>query len=1041
MPVELFLSDALHHANAMLTKRLAQRRDSQSSRHIVIVPDRFTLNTERNILEDLNLSGAFDITVTSFRRLAMQLLGKKAGECMSAEGSVMLLSKVILDKKDELRYFVNAHKKAGFAQEIYAVLTLIRNSGIKVDTLKKASSSLPELARKKCEDIALLYDGYLNELALGKTDGSSLLEKFTEQIPENDIITKADVYLTDYFSFTKAQREVICALMKSAKSVNIAMVKGSGQNARIYPEKEIARLCAIAKSAGQKVIENYEQAPLSVARKKVANELFAYGQKQKISGGNGINIYEAESIKEEITHLARRIKLLVKQGYRYKDISVLAGDVEGYLPTIKKVFGQEEIPFFANEQKVLSATPIADFVLQALMMQVDGIERDRVLSLLKNPYLTVSEADVSDFESYTLRYNVNYSRLTGDYPLGKSDKEYGGATRARECFCGLVLSLPKKAKIEEYAKIVVDFATLQKLEEKSEELAREQEEKDDLLSASTTRQSYAKLIKTVEQLSRFAGNGEIDDEGFISMLNNAFSSVKISFIPVFSDSVYVGGAVESRFSDGKVFFIIGAKEGVLPSIKRGEGILGDGDVELLAKCDVELSPTSFDMGLEEKLHVLQLLLMPKEKLYISYVRSPSSSSELGDELTALFDDVVVDNAQTLMEKEEYISLLLSSKSGAKKALLTENLQSENRAILSALVGEKGKTATKEVQKIESGDKLFFPKGATSVTRIESFFRCPYRNFIENGIGARKMETAQSTSYVGTFMHRVFEVGLKVLTEQNFPSGEQFDKTVFDVLEKVFGEEQFGALSTEKYSSLKKRLSKEGYRSLKKTCQRCKRSNYLPTGFEVRFGGGDNQFKLVGKNVALSLHGVVDRIDQKEDKVLLLDYKTGKAPASVKDVYYGTGVQLYVYMSAIEKTQSKNAVGALYYPLVGGYEKEDQKADRLCGFILREEMSEYDREFDGTKESDLFQYGVKGAKPDADGQKISCSQDELDAIKKYSLTVCEKAIDEMSSGYIEPTPLDKACDYCDFAIVCKTKQVKKRKTVSVKKEVITGEKDG
>ena len=1041
MPVELFLSDASHHANAMLTKRLAQRRDSQTSRHIVIVPDRFTLNTERNILEDLNLSGAFDITVTSFSRLAMQLLGKKAGECMSAEGAVMLLSKVILDKKDELRYFVNAHKKAGFAQEIYAVLTLIRNSGVSVDALKKASSFLPELARKKCEDIALLYDGYLSELAFGKTDGSSLLEKFTEQIPENDIIAESDVYLTDYFSFTKTQREVICALMKSAKSVNIAMVKGSGQNARIYPEKEIARLCAIAKSVGQKVIENYEEAPLSVARKKVANELFAYGQKQKISGGKGIRIYQAESIKEEIVHLARRIKLLTKQGYRYKDISVLAGDVEGYLPTVKKVFGEEEIPFFANEQKVLSATPIADFVLQALMLQVDGIERDRVLSLLKNPYLNVMEGDVSDFESYTLRYNVNYSRLVGEYSLGKSDKEYTGATRARDSFCSLVLSLPKKAKIEEYAKIVLDFAVAQKLEEKSEELARAQEEKDDLLSASTTRQSYTKFVGVIEQLSRYAGGGEIDDEGFISMLANALSSVKISFIPVFADSVYVGGAVESRFSDGKVFFIIGAKEGVLPSVKRGEGILGDGDVELLAKCDVELSPTSFDMGLEEKLHVLQLLLMPKEKLYISYVHSPSSGSELVDELTALFDDVVVDNAQTLMEKDEYVSLLLSGKSGAKKALLAENLQPENRALLSALIGETEKAQTKDVQKIENGDKLFFPKGGTSVTRIESFFRCPYRNFIENGIGARKMETAQSTSYVGTFMHRVFEVGLKVLTEQNFPSGEQFDKVVFSVLEKVFGEEQFGALSTEKYSSLKKRLSKEGYRSLKKTCQRCKRSNYVPTGFEVRFGSGDNEFRLTGKNVDLSLRGVVDRIDQKEDKVLLIDYKTGKAPASVKDVYYGTGVQLYVYMSAMENLQSKKAVGALYYPLVGGYEKEDQRSDRLCGFILSDEIAEYDREFDKTKESDLFEYGVKGAKPDADGQKLLCTDEELNAIKEYSLAVCRGAIDEMSSGYVEPAPLDKACDYCDFAIVCKTKNVKKRKTVNIKKEVITGERNG
>ena len=51
MQVELFLSDASHCANVMLYKRLEANREKGSFRHIVIVPDRFTLSAERNILE------------------------------------------------------------------------------------------------------------------------------------------------------------------------------------------------------------------------------------------------------------------------------------------------------------------------------------------------------------------------------------------------------------------------------------------------------------------------------------------------------------------------------------------------------------------------------------------------------------------------------------------------------------------------------------------------------------------------------------------------------------------------------------------------------------------------------------------------------------------------------------------------------------------------------------------------------------------------------------------------------------------------------
>lgn len=1040
--VELFLSTASHIANAELLCNLKKRRESGSTRHIVIVPDRFTLNTERNILEDLNLAGAFDITVTSFRRLSMKTLGKKAKDCMSAEGSVMLLSKVILDKKDELKYFINAHKKPGFASEIYAVLTLVRNSGISVDALDRASDNLPDLARKKCKDIVVLYKGYLDAISSGKVDGSVLLEKFKEEIPESDYIAESDIYISDYFSFTEMQRSVITALMKCARSVNIALVQGKGANARIYPQKELARIYAMAKSVGVSVKENYCADNLSLARKKVANELFAFNQSEKIQGGSGIRVYEAESVKEEITLLARRIKLLVKQGYRYKDISVLAGDVEGYLPTLKKVFLEEEIPYFANEQKLLSSTPIADFLTQAIKLSVEGLDRDNALTYLKNVYAGADEKDLSDFELYCVRYNVNYTRLVGEYTLGKSDKEYDGAKRVGALLSTILLKLAKESKVSEYVKELKEFILRANLEQKCIEQTKLLREKGNLLTASSTEQSYSKLIKTLDELEQFVGDSVMDKEGFLSMLSNALSSVKISFIPVYADSVYVGGAVESRFSDGKVFFIIGAKEGVLPAVKRGEGIFGDTDAELLRANEVELSPTSFETGIEEKLHVLQLLLMPKEKLFISYVKTGKSTSELIDGLTELFSDIKKENAKSLERDnlDEFLSLVLSTKSGAQKASLIENLCDTTKAYIKTVAGELQKMDKQDTDKIDCGEKLFFPYGSTSVTKIESYFRCPYRNFIENGLGARKLETAQSTSYVGTFMHRVFELGIKELVDKSFPTGKVFDDVVEKILKTVYAEEQFGALNTEKYIATKRRLSNEAKRALKLTSDRCRNSNYVPTGFEVRFGV-DNKFVLKGEKTTVDLHGVVDRIDEVDGKALLLDYKTGKAPSSVKDVYYGTGVQLYVYMSAIENGGEKRTTGALYYPIVGDYEKEDQKGGRLSGFILSSEMSEFDKTFSPDEESDVFVYGISKGKPDKDAQKISCTIDEMESIKKYSLDVCAGAVDELADGYIDTTPLDKACDYCDFAVICKNKNKKIRKTRTLSKEVITGVQNG
>ncbi len=794
----------------------------------------------------------------------------------------------------------------------------------------------------------------------------------------------------------------------------------------------------MAKKAGVSLVETRDDAPLSPAREKVAGELFAYGERVKTSGGSGIRIYKAGSTEEEITYLARRIKLLTKEGYRYNDIAVLAGNVEGVLPVVKKIFGDEGITFFANEQITLFKTPLSALVLGALRAGLEGLDRDRALSLIKNPYSGIGETDSSCFESYAVRYNVNYQRLTGEYNLGKGDIEYDSAKRVGEKLSSLVISLPRKASVREMAECVREFVQKNDIETKILEYSKAQSERGDILASSATRQSYAKLISTLDETEKFAGEAVVSSEEFLSVFSSAMASVKIAFTPLYADSVYVGGAVESRFSDCKVFFIIGANSGDLPSIKRNEGIFGDREAELLKREDIDLSPTSIEAGLEEKLHVLQLLLMPKEKLFISYVDSGIGSSELCDGLISLFDDIKVEDkaSQKRDNYPEYIRLLASSELGASKALSSEKGDEQTSAYLTALVKGREKI-DRSTKNIENASELFFPTGNTSITRIESYFRCPYRSFIENGIGARRAETAESKSYVGTFMHRIFELAIPELTKKGFPDGEELKNTVSSVIKRAFDEEQFGALSTEKYYTAKRRLQKEAERALYKMNDRCRKSGYTPTGFEVSFGSGDRVFMLKGENIALNLRGKIDRIDECGSKCVLVDYKTGKAPAEIKDIYFGTGVQLYVYMSAVSSTTGKEAVGALYYPLVGDFEKEGESGDRLKGFIKGSEAGVYNKEFDLTKTDDCFAYDVKDGKPTSASSVLCCSEEELEAIKDYSMRVSAQAVDEMSMGYIEPTPLDDACKYCDYEIICRKKIVRKRKSRTIKKEIVAG----
>ena len=141
--------------------------------NIVIAPDRFTASVERGLISSLNIESTFGIEVMSFTRLADRLVGKDIKKCLTPEGSVMLIGKVIAENRDKLQYYGKVALADGFASELYAALTAIRNSGITTEMLRANIDSMSPSLKAKTSDIALIYDGYLEALSGRHSDSST----------------------------------------------------------------------------------------------------------------------------------------------------------------------------------------------------------------------------------------------------------------------------------------------------------------------------------------------------------------------------------------------------------------------------------------------------------------------------------------------------------------------------------------------------------------------------------------------------------------------------------------------------------------------------------------------------------------------------------------------------------------------------------------------------------------------------------------------------------------------------------------------------
>ena len=129
----------------------------------------------------------------------------------------------------------------------------------------------------------------------------------------------------------------------------------------------------------------------------------------------------------------------------------------------------------------------------------------------------------------------------------------------------------------------------------------------------------------------------------------------------------------------------------------------------------------------------------------------------------------------------------------------------------------------------------------------------------------------------------------------------------------------------------------------------------------------------------------------------------------------------------------------YYPIQDGYTDGDKA--KLCGNIETTELKSFDTTWDFGKSSDyvMVDYDKKN-KATADTEDTLLSKVELKAVKDYSEKVSKKAIDEICSGYVAPTPLEsKKCEWCNLRPLCKGRIVV-RSPRTVRKTALLGEKD-
>ncbi len=614
--------------------------------------------------------------------------------------------------------------------------------------------------------------------------------------------------------------------------------------------------------------------------------------------------------------LIRSALQLAINGYRYEDVmrfvkNPLSTEAAADLTVTRDETEYNGAPTAANEE--------AESVLD------DTLGKDESLNTSADKATVRRHADELD----------NLLRKTGKRGR-RQIEELLAEYDIMHCVFKLDDELKSTKSASEKVDAILAFCEAVQLEERTRLLAERFREKGfDKEAAENER--FAKLsLELLNRIKEVLEDEKLSNADFIKLVDAGFTDMKGGMIPETMDMVIIGDLKRSRLDDIDVLYIVGANDGLLPLIVSGGGIFTDKErvemeklsAELPENLRFELAPDDETDSCIQEFYLHLMMNKPNKRLIISYPRTDISQKAVkpshviaelkakasftytSDEEPATTDDVLA-----LFSKN--VRMLNANRTGGTDSMLTEKVkllyellssEEETRKRADMVLRAEYVEHAKDKLSANAARKLYNNMLSGSVSRLESYEKCPYRHFLDYGLKLKKRETFDIEAMdIGNLYHASLDAVFKEVSSQGkniseLPEAELnliCDRAV-EAVAADYGDKVLEISARNKFIS-------ERVRKITRKTIWVLREQFIKGDFKTL--GTELLFKY--KDELLSLTGKIDRVDYCEDKeegrtyVKVIDYKTGTTAFDITKVINGLQLQLTTYMdAAMQETARK-----------------------------------------------------------------------------------------------------------------------------------------
>lgn len=798
-------------------EEIMQRAAQEPGRNfLIIVPDQFTMQTQKDLVMRSDRGGILNIDVLSFGRLSHRILeevGTKEMPVLDDTGKSLVLQKIAADLKEQLPAMGSLLHKQGYIHEVKSAISEFMQYGISTQDMDKliASAEKRGALAMKLRDLKTLYRGFQDYIRDHFITTEETLDVLRRSLVKSKILPDSVVIFDGFTGFTPIQNRLIQELMRVCEETIVTVTIGEeedpyqmdGEQKLFHlSKKTVADLVKLAAEAevtrGEDVFvkggpNRFAEAP---ALCYLEQNLFRYQYEPYTEKQCEIRMFEALSPREEVHQTALYIRKLIREeGLTYRDIAVVIGDLEGYASYVETEFGQLEIPCFLDRTRGIVLNPMIEYIKSALQLYIRDFSYDTVFHFLRSGMADISREEIDELENYVIRTGARgyrtYSRLftrkteemqqgSGQEDTERAEETMERLNRIRQQFTDTVeiLHMAPRAKAGEYVDHLYDFLEQNQVQQKLLNYQQQFEQEGDLAKAREYAQIYRLVMDLLDQIYELLGEEEISLQEFADILEAGFGEITVGTIPQNVDRIVVGDMERTRLKQVKVLFFLGVNDGNIPKNVSKGGIISDMDREFLIESGTEMAPSPRQQMYIQRLYLYLNMTKPSQRLYLSYAKVNSDGkgirpSYLIDTVRKLFPQLAVEYPQNRSRLEQiegrqegarYLAEELREYAdGTLREEERQDFYLMYRAYEADPEGRDRLTAAAFRRYKESGlsrivaRALYGRQLENSVSRLETYAACACRHFLQYGLSLQEREEfGFEVSDMGNVYHAVLE---------------------------------------------------------------------------------------------------------------------------------------------------------------------------------------------------------------------------------------------------------------------------------------------